>query len=63
MSTRVHACIPAFELVYVRTPEALQFVLTPDTEGVRLEELAEGHAVECLVSSGLQRVLSTRLKR
>ena len=45
VSTRVHACVSGFELVYGRTADELQFVLTPDTEGVRLEDLREGQSV------------------
>ena len=62
LSTRVYACVSEFELVYVRTADEQQFALTPDTEGVRLDDLREGQIVECLVSSGLPRVLRAKLK-
>jgi hypothetical protein len=62
VSTRVHACVSGFELVYVRTADELQFVLTPDTEGVHMEDLREGQSVECLVSTRLPRVVCAKLK-
>jgi len=58
VTTRVHACIGEFELVYVRTSDGIQYALTPDTDGIRLEDLHEGQTVECVLSSELTRVLS-----
>ena len=62
VSTRVYACVPEFELVYLRSTDGFQYVLTPDTAGLRLEDLQEGQEVECLVSGGLPRVVSATLK-
>jgi hypothetical protein len=61
VTTRVHACIGEFELVYVRSPDGMQYALTPDTTGIRLSDLQEGQAVECLLSNKSSRVLSARL--
>ena len=61
VTTRVYACVPEFELVYVRTADSLQYVLTKDIAGVHLDELREGQVVECLVSMRLPRVLSAKL--
>lgn len=55
---RVHACIPEFELVYVRTADDIEYVLTPETEGVSVQDLQEGQKVDCVISGGLPRVLS-----
>ena len=58
----MYACVGDFELVYMRTVDELQFVLTPDTEGVLIEEIREGQSVECLVSTRLPRVVRATLK-
>jgi hypothetical protein len=54
----VFVCAHDFEVVYVRTADEIQYVLTPDTQGIDITTLREGQAVECLISAGLPRVLS-----
>ena len=61
ITATVHACVLEFEVVYVRTHDEFQYALTPATEGVRLEELRVGQAIECVLSSGLPRVLTARV--
>ena len=59
--TVVFACVPEFELVYVRAPDGRQFALTPQTDGISLPTLREGQRVECIVTRRLSRVLSAEL--
>lgn len=63
VTARVHACIPDFELVYVRADDGCSYALTPMTEmvGVRLVDFREGQTVDCLISAGLSKVLSATL--
>jgi hypothetical protein len=58
---RVHACFLEFDLVFVRSADDFQYVLTPETEGIRLSDLHEGESIDCVISAGLPRALSASL--
>ena len=58
VDTVVFACVPEFELVYVRTKTERQYALTPETTGVSLSTLRPGQRVRCVVSHVTTRVFS-----
>lgn len=62
LEVTVSALVPEFGLVYVRALDGAQFVLTPETPGLGLYGLRPGQPPECLISAGLPRVLSAKVK-
>jgi hypothetical protein len=62
VSTRVLCCALEFEVVFVRSSDGVQYVLTSRTAGIDITTLHEGEAVECLVSGAPPRVLSAMRK-
>jgi|WetSurMetagenome_2_1015567.scaffolds.fasta_scaffold32891_4 hypothetical protein len=61
ITAKVYACAHEFEVVYPRTVDDFEYVLTPDTQGIDLLALREGDTVECVIVAGLPRVLSATL--
>ncbi|MES2229231.1 MAG: hypothetical protein V4540_15905 [Pseudomonadota bacterium] len=57
----VFACVMVFELVFARTASNYQYVLTPQTSGISLEDLREGQRLSCLVTRRMPRVLAAQI--